>query len=271
MTKPTETETRSTDSDTMENQVASAVSTDFIETLRAAKAGTLSGAALARLIDHTFLKADATKQDVERVCAEAREHGFASVCVNSSRVEQAAKALEGTSVLPIAVVGFPLGAMCTDAKADETRRAVSLGAREIDMVLAIGALKDGDHVAVETDIRAVVEAATSRVPVKAILETAYLSRDEIVTACRLAKRAGAAFVKTSTGFATPTSGRPTGATSEAVSLMRVTVGPTMGVKASGGIRSREDALRMIAAGANRIGASSSVAIVTAKADTSDGY
>jgi deoxyribose-phosphate aldolase len=243
-------------------EIASATSTVFIETLRAAKSGSLPGPELARLIDHTLLKADARRSDFEKLCAEARAHPFATVCVNTSALSFVAEALAGTHTLPIAVVGFPLGAMDSAAKAAETRRAVELGAREIDMVLPVGALKDGELEAVERDIQAVVSAAGA-VPVKVILEIAYLTREEIIAACVIAKHAGAAFVKTSTGFAATSDAKPSGATPEAVSLMRVVVGPEMGVKASGGIRSREDALRMIAAGANRIGASASVAIATA--------
>ncbi len=209
---------------------------------------------IAQLLDHTLLKADAQAQDIDRVCQEAIQFGFASVCVNSAWIERVAQALEGHPTLPIAVVGFPLGAMATPAKVFETREAIRLGAREIDMVLAVGHLKSGQVHEVLEDIRAVVKAAHP-VPVKVILETAYLNREEKVLACRLSQEAGAAFVKTSTGFG------PSGATVEDVRLMRETVGPGMGVKASGGIRSWKDAQAMIEAGANRLGVSASVAIV----------
>jgi deoxyribose-phosphate aldolase len=243
-------------------EIASATSTVFVETLRAAKSGSLPGSELARLIDHTLLKADARRDEFEKLCAEARTHGFSTVCVNTSALPLVVKALGGARTLPIAVVGFPLGAMDSAVKAAETKRAIELGAREIDMVLPVGALKDGEFESVERDIQAVVSAAGA-VPVKVILEITYLTREEIIAACVIAKNAGAAFVKTSTGFATTNDGKPSGATADVVSLMRVVVGPNMGVKASGGIRSREDALRMIAVGANRIGASASVAIATA--------
>lgn len=209
---------------------------------------------IARLLDHTLLKADAQAQDIDRVCQEAIEFGFASVCVNSAWIERVAKALEGHPTLPIAVVGFPLGAMAPSAKVFETREAIRLGAREIDMVLAVGVLKSGQVHDVLEDIRGVVKAAHP-IPVKVILETAYLNREEKILACRLSQEAGAAFVKTSTGFG------PSGATVEDVRLMRETVGPGMGVKASGGIRSWKDAKAMIEAGANRLGVSASVAIV----------
>ena len=229
-----------------------------MELMRAAESGSLMGADLARRIDHTLLKADARRADFEKVCAEARTYGFASVCVNTARLPEVVALLTGSPVLPIAVVGFPLGAMESEAKALETRRAIDLGAKEIDMVLPVGALKDGDYDAVLSDIEAVVLAARLRkIPVKVILETSLLTREEKIAACVIAKRAGAAFVKTSTGFGTA------GATADDVRLMRAIVGAEIGVKASGGIRSREDALKMIAAGADRIGASASVAIVTA--------
>ncbi|MBC7385207.1 MAG: deoxyribose-phosphate aldolase [Cryobacterium sp.] len=220
-----------------------------------ANSADLSGTELARFIDHTLLKAGATSLEIEKICQEALLHRFASVCVNTSQIEKVASLLSGQSTtLPIAVVGFPLGAMDSKAKAAETRRAVELGAREIDMVIAIGSLKDRDYVRVESDIREVVQAASGH-PVKVILETCLLSHEEKVIACVVAKRAGAAFVKTSTGFSTG------GATLNDVKLMRRVVGPSLGVKASGGIRSREDALQMIQAGATRLGASSSVSIV----------
>ena len=214
-------------------------------------------AKLARYIDHTLLKPTTTRADVVRVCEEARQYGFASVCLNTTWISLAKRLLSGTSVKPIAVVGFPLGAMVTPAKAAETRQAIADGAQEIDMVINIGALKGGDHDLVLRDIVAVVEAA-SGYPVKVILETAMLSREEKIAGCALSKAAKAHFVKTSTGFGGG------GATIEDVTLMRQTVGPDMGVKASGGVRSSADAHKMIAAGATRIGASASVAIVQGK-------
>ena len=218
---------------------------------------------LASYIDHTLLKPDASAQAVRQLCIEAREHGFASVCVNSCRVALAAAELEGSSVAVCAVVGFPLGAMDPQAKAFEAKRAVEAGAREIDMVLNIGALKDGAYDLVEEDIRKVKQECGSLV-LKVILETCLLSKEEIVRACEMARRAGADYVKTSTGFSKG------GATLEDVALMRRTVGSAMGVKASGGVRSRKDALAMIEAGASRIGASSGVAILRGDAGES-GY
>ena len=210
---------------------------------------------LARSIDHTLLKPTATRADIVKVCTEAVEHSFASVCVNSTWIGLVAQLLSGSPVMPICVVGFPLGAASTDSKAFETRRAIADGAAEIDMVVNIGKLKGGDHDAVFDDIRAVVDAAAGR-PVKVILENTMLERDEKVAACVLSRAAGAAFVKTSTGFGGG------GATVEDVALMRAVVGPEMGVKASGGVRSAADVHKMIEAGATRIGASASVAIVT---------
>ncbi len=210
---------------------------------------------VARAIDHTMLKPDATRADIERVCTEAAEHGFASVCINTTWLPLAVSMLQGTGVMAICVIGFPLGAAVTEAKAAETREAVKLGAAEIDMVVNIGALKSGDYDLVLRDIHAVVVAADGR-PVKVILETSKLSQEEKVATCALSKAAGAAFVKTSTGFGGG------GATAEDVALMRSVVGPDMGVKASGGVRNIDDAHKMIAAGATRLGASASVAIVS---------
>jgi deoxyribose-phosphate aldolase len=210
---------------------------------------------LANLIDHTLLKPEATLEDLKTLCEEARKYIFASVCVNSSNVAACRSLLGNSPVKVCAVVGFPLGAMAPGAKAFETREAVRSGAEEIDMVMNIGALRAGDYKAVTDDISKVVAAARPA-KVKVILETGLLTDEEKVAACTLAKLAGAHFVKTSTGFGKG------GATVEDISLMRKVVGGAMGVKASGGIRTREDATRMIQAGANRIGASASVAIVT---------
>lgn len=209
---------------------------------------------VAPLIDHTLLKPEATRQELLKVCEEAKKFGFATVCVNSSNVRFVASCLSGSNVKAIAVVGFPLGAATPSAKAFETREAIRNGAQEIDMVINIGALKSRDHAYVFDDIKAVVDAA-AKVPVKVIIETSKLDQDEKIMACTLAKAANAAFVKTSTGFAGG------GATPEDIALMRSVVGSDMGVKASGGVRTIDDAEKVIAAGANRIGASSSVEIV----------
>lgn len=219
---------------------------------------------IASIIDHTLLKANATKSDVKKVCDEAKKYNFKSVCVNSSYTEFVSKQLADTNVDVCTVVGFPLGAMDTVSKAFETKRAVELGANEIDMVINVGALKDKDFELVLNDIKAVVDASGKSL-VKVILETCLLTNEEIVKACELSKEAGADFVKTSTGFSTG------GATVEDIALMRKTVGPEMGVKASGGVRTREDAEAVISAGATRIGASSSVAIVEGTVDNKSGY
>ncbi len=211
---------------------------------------------LAGLIDHTLLKPDATAEQIEKICREAKEYGFASVCVNPGWVPLAAQLLQGTQVKVCAVVGFPLGATSTTVKALEARDAISRGAREVDMVLNVGALKSGQHDLVQDDIQAVVQAAAGQALVKVILETGLLTDAEKVRACEISRQAGADFVKTSTGFGTG------GATAEDVALMRRTVGPGMGVKASGGIRDRDTALDMVKAGASRLGTSASVAIVT---------
>jgi deoxyribose-phosphate aldolase len=216
---------------------------------------------IAPFIDHTLLKADATREEVLKMCDEARRHSFATVCLNSINVGTAARALAGSKVVPIAVVGFPLGASLASAKAFETREAIRCGAKEIDMVINIGALKAKDYALVLKDIEMVVQAA-ARIPVKVILETSQLTLEEKIVGCALSKAAGAAFVKTSTGFGGG------GATAEDVALMRKVVGDDVGVKASGGIRSTDDAMKMIAAGANRIGASASVAIITGGTSTS---
>lgn len=211
---------------------------------------------IAALIDHTLLRPDAARDDIARVCAEALKHGFASVCINPFWVPFVAAQLNGSPVKVCTVVGFPLGATLTAAKVAETDAALRAGAQEIDMVLNIGALRSGDNATVASDIRAVVEVGhRAGAIVKVILETALLDDNQKTTACRLAKEAGADFVKTSTGFG------PAGATEHDVALMRAAVGPAIGVKASGGIRTIEDLRKMVAAGANRIGASASVKIV----------
>ncbi len=213
---------------------------------------------LAATIDHTLLKAEATEADVRALCGEAATHGFKSVCVNSCWVPLAVSELAGTAVLVCTVVGFPLGAMAAAAKEAEAVIALSDGAREIDMVMNIGQLKSANYAAVGRDIATVEEqCGKAGAGLKVILETSLLTQEEKIAACRLARGAGAQFVKTSTGFG------PGGATVEDVELMRRTVGAEMGVKASGGIRSYEDAMRMIAAGANRIGASAGVRMVEA--------
>jgi deoxyribose-phosphate aldolase len=211
---------------------------------------------VAAMIDHTLLKPDATKSEIETLCREAREFGFASVCVNSTWVATCARLVRGSPVAVCSVVGFPLGATTADTKQYETRRAIFDGAREIDMVINVGALKSGDLHLVESDIRAVTSACReSNVLSKVIIETALLTNDEKVAACTLAKAAAADFVKTSTGFG------PGGATAEDVALMRRVVGDDMGIKASGGVRTLEGVKAMVAAGATRIGASAGVRIV----------
>lgn len=212
----------------------------------------------ARLIDHTLLRPEATAEDLQRACAEARQYGFASVCVNPYWVRLAAAELAGSAVEVCTVIGFPLGAATTRNKAAETEEAVHAGAREIDMVLNIGELRGGRQDAVRADIGAVVEAAhRGGAIVKVILETALLNDAQKAAGCTLAKLAGAEFVKTSTGFSAH------GATAGDVALLRRVVGPGMGVKASGGIRTLEDLEKMVAAGASRIGSSSSVKIIEA--------
>jgi deoxyribose-phosphate aldolase len=215
---------------------------------------------VARLIDHTILKPDATRAEVLQVCAEARRYEFASVCVNSFHVPVVARELLGSPVKTCTVAGFPLGAASTAAKVAEALDAIAQGATEVDMVINLGALKGGDESQAGTDIAAVVAAShEGGAIVKVIIETALLNHDQKVLACQLAVRAGADFVKTSTGFA------KAGATTEDIALMRATVGQSIGVKASGGIRTLEQLKAMVAAGASRIGASASVAIVEATA------
>jgi deoxyribose-phosphate aldolase len=209
----------------------------------------------ASLIDHTLLKPEATESDIKKLCEEAVQFGFASVCVNPAWVKRAAEFLKGSSVPVCTVIGFPLGATLPDVKAFEARRSIFNGAREVDMVINIGALKSGDDCLVEDDIKAVVEAAHENgILCKVIIETALLTDEEKVRACLASKNAGADFVKTSTGFAKG------GATADDVALMRRTVGKGLGVKASGGVKGIEDARAMFEAGATRIGASVGVKI-----------
>ncbi len=209
----------------------------------------------AALIDHTLLKPEATEEDIKKLCNEAIQFGFASVCVNPAWVKKAAEFLAGSSVPVCTVIGFPLGATLSDVKAYEARRAIFNGAREVDMVINIGALKSGDDCTVEDDIRAVADAAHENgVLLKVIIETALLTDDEKIRACLASKNAGADFVKTSTGFAKG------GATEGDVALMRRTVGHSLGVKASGGVKGIDDARKMFEAGATRIGASVGVKI-----------
>ncbi len=212
---------------------------------------------LAKLIDHTLLKPDATKDDIKRLCEEAKKYGFWSVCVNPAYVSLATEILAETDVKVCSVVGFPLGANAPEVKALEAERAVNDGASEIDMVINVGALKSRDYELVKEDIRKVVERAKARrdTVVKVIIETGLLTEDEKVLACRLVKESGADFVKTSTGFNAP------GATVDDVKLMRSVVGSDFGVKASGGIRTYRDAAKLVEAGANRIGTSSGIAII----------
>lgn len=216
----------------------------------------LTKAEVAAMIDHTILKADATREEVLHICKEAAEHKFATVCVNAGWVPLVAEALKGTGVGITTVVGFPLGATTTASKAFEAAEAIQAGATEIDMVLNVGLLKSGDAEGVQRDVEGVVAACRDKAALKVILETGLLSDEEKELACQLCVKAGADFVKTSTGFGKG------GATAEDIALMRRIVGPDLGVKASGGVRDLETALQMIAAGATRIGASASVAIVT---------
>ncbi|MXQ53184.1 deoxyribose-phosphate aldolase [Shimazuella alba] len=211
----------------------------------------------AQMIDHTLLKADASTANIQKLAEEAKQYRFASVCVNPNKVATAYEILKDTpSVKVCTVVGFPLGATLTEVKVFETKLAIEQGATEVDMVISIGALKEGNDPYVLQDIQAVVEEARGKALVKVILETCLLTEDEIVRGSQLAVQAGADFVKTSTGFSTG------GATTEVVALMRKTVGEKVGVKASGGIRSADDMKAMIEAGANRIGASAGVEIVS---------
>jgi len=210
---------------------------------------------LASLIDHTLLKPDAKREDIEQLCREAAQFCFASVCVNPNWVPLCRELLKGSGVKVCTVIGFPFGSHLPDVKAYEARRAVETGAEEVDMVINLGALKSKDYALVEQDIRGVVQAVGRDTVVKVILETAMLTREEKIMGSSLAKAAGADYVKTSTGYGGG------GATAEDVKLMRETVGPEIGVKASGGIRTKEDVEAMVAAGATRIGASAGVKIV----------
>ncbi|MBQ2275109.1 MAG: deoxyribose-phosphate aldolase [Lachnospiraceae bacterium] len=210
---------------------------------------------LASYMDHTILKPETTKEEVKKLCEEAKQYGFASVCVNSYYVPFVKQQLAGSEVATCCVVGFPLGAMSTKAKAYETKVSVEDGATEVDMVINIGALKDQEYQLVKEDIEAVVAATKGNALVKVIIETCLLTQEEIKIACQLAVEAKADFVKTSTGFSTG------GAKKEDVALMKETVGTKAKVKASGGIRNKETAMEMIAAGADRIGTSNAVKIV----------
>lgn len=213
-------------------------------------------ASMAKYVDHTLLKPEASEDDVRKVCDEAKKYNFASVCVNPNQIKFVAEQLSGSGVAPCVVIGFPLGATTPEVKAEETQTVLLLGAKEVDMVVNIGAIKSGNWQLVKRDIEVVVAAAKGRALVKVIIETCLLTDEEKVKVCTIAKIAGADFVKTSTGFSKG------GATIEDVALMRQTVGPHMGVKASGGVRGYETAVAMIKAGATRLGTSSGVAIVT---------
>ena len=212
---------------------------------------------IAKMIDHTMLKADATTETIKRYCSEAKEYGFASVCVNTCHVPLVAEELKGSDVKVCCVVGFPLGAMSTAAKAFEAKTAVQDGADEVDMVINVGGMKDRNYEMVKVDIKAVVDASEGRT-VKVIIETCLLTKDEIVKACELSVEAGASFVKTSTGFSTG------GALASDVALMKKTVGDRAKVKASGGIRTYEQAMELINAGADRIGAGNGVILLSKK-------
>lgn len=225
-----------------------------------------TSAELASTIDHTLLKAEATREQIIQLCDEAKRYQFATVCVQPCWVSLAAEQLAGQSEVGVTtVIGFPLGASMSSVKAFETNEAIAAGATEVDMVINIGYLKSGLLDQVKQDIAAVVKAADDRAVVKVILETDLLTEAEIVTGCEIAVSAGADYVKTSTGFSKG------GATSEHIALMRATVGPQIGVKASGGVRDYATALQMLSAGATRIGASSGIAIVEGKADTLNDY
>lgn len=211
---------------------------------------------MAKYIDHTYLKPEASVNEIRKICDEAKKYHCASVCVNPSYIQYVAQQLEGSGVTPCCVIAFPFGTSTPEAKAFEASDAASKGAREIDMVINVGAIKSGDWLLVKRDIEGVVNAVKGRAKVKVIIEACLLTDEEKVKACIVAKLAGAAFVKTSTGYSTG------GATVEDVRLMRETVGPEMGVKASGGVRTYDDAVAMLKAGANRLGCSSTMKIVS---------
>jgi deoxyribose-phosphate aldolase len=210
---------------------------------------------IEQYIDHTLLKQQASEEDIIKVCREAKEYGFASVCANAYYTSLVCKELKGSNVKTCIVIGFPLGATTKEVKAFEAKQAIENGAQEIDMVVNVGAIKSNKYDVVKEDIEAVVEASSGKALVKVILETCLLTDDEKIKVCEICKEVGANFVKTSTGFSTG------GATVHDIELMRKTVGPNMGVKASGAVRTAEDAKAVIEAGATRIGASSSIAIV----------
>ena len=211
---------------------------------------------MAKYIDHTYLKPEASVNEIRKICDEAKKYHCASVCVNPSYIQYVAQQLEGSGVTPCCVIAFPFGTSTPEAKAFEASDAASKGAREIDMVINVGAIKSGDWLLVKRDIEGAVNAVKGRAKVKVIIEACLLTDEEKVKACTVAKLAGAAFVKTSTGYSTG------GATVEDVRLMRETVGPEMGVKASGGVRTYDDAIAMLKAGANRLGCSSTMKIVS---------
>lgn len=226
----------------------------------------LTQAELAAMIDHTILAPSASEEDVRRLCAEAREHGFASVCANPVWAPVLAEELAGSTAVPCVVIGFPFGASATEVKAFETKTAVEAGAREVDMVINIADARAGKKDALVADIKAVADACHAGGAIlKVIIETSELTDEQKVLACQASVEAGADFVKTSTGYSS------SGATVEDIALMRATVGPDLGVKASGGVRTREDALAMIAAGANRIGASKGIEIIGAGQAAEGGY
>ena len=242
------------------NEIYNKVSTDssFIS------AGQQGGVAnLNKYIDHTLLKATATEEQITKLCNEAKQYNFMSVCVNTCYVPLCARLLANTGVKVCCVVGFPLGAMSTEAKTQETIDAIRNGANEVDMVINVGKIKSGDWAFVKRDIEGVVLAARGKALTKVIIETCLLTDEEKVKACTVAKLAGANFVKTSTGFSTG------GATVEDIRLMRQTVGPDMGVKASGGVRTYEDAMKMIEAGASRIGTSNGISIIKGEKNQPD--
>ncbi|MDR3353740.1 MAG: deoxyribose-phosphate aldolase [Synergistaceae bacterium] len=241
------------------NEIIKLVTAEVCANFNAAGTETADGftpSSLARYIDHTLLKPEASLDEIKKICDEAKRHHFASVCVNSCYIKFVADSLEGSGVAPCCVVGFPLGAMIPEAKAGEALCAVNSGAREIDMVINVGAAKSGDWKLVCKDIEGVVNAVRGRAIVKVIIETCLLSDEEKVKACAVSKLAGAHFVKTSTGFSKG------GATVDDVKLMREAIGPEMGLKASGGVRTYEDAVNMIKAGATRLGTSSGVKLVS---------